>query len=802
MAIKINKIIINGFRGIPKLNLELNEKNLLIIGDNGTGKSSIVYAFEFFFTGDISCLKGVKGISFSRHGHHIKCNKKDMFVDISFKDYDTLRRDSKTIPNPPESLRKFFKGINDRKFILRRSEILDYISSPPADKFRAIGNIIGIGDLDDVELNFKRIFDNFLSDSESKKIQIDSIIKDISRELSISINNKDDILPALNSFLKSKDLPILKTFDTTEKYIENLYKTHLRTDLSTDQSKFLNMIINKTNSIIPIVITLDNYEKREELRNKIIQGNYEINQNLMNLLDESISYLIDNETEICPLCQQPIEYNTLLQEIQTRLDKYHLFSESYSNYRRINRSITNELKNNSDKINNLLCDIESSENYKEIVPLIKERTKGLIEINEKLSDLENTECFISIDKFTKCIKDLNKSLNNLIIISKKSLKDSELTEQEKLIIEVHTLIINIKNRVENLKKVISEYKSLKFSQEISENIYQSFTDVKKRKVQEIFDGLRDTLEKYYESIHLDDPHKNIELNVDSKKRASINLTMESFGKDNIDPRAYSSEGHLDTLGLCIFLAFVRRFNDSCPLIILDDVVTTVDANHREKIADLIIREFSDYQLIITTHDRIWFEQLIGAQKVNHVSTNFLNTIITGWDLENGPKIIDFMPKWERIIKDLNEGDIEGAGGKSRVYLEWFLKEICENNEISVVFKKSKRYTVSELFNPFVNKIKIRLKKVPDENEFKKQLFELFDNITKNSFMINMLAHDNPETMEVSIEEVRRFCNYVRNLHILFLCPECQRFIQFKRELGEIRCVYPKCKNPFIIRILQ
>jgi len=56
MPTKIKKIRIHGFRGIPDLELELDGKNLLLRGENGTGKSSIVDAVEFFFSGKISHL--------------------------------------------------------------------------------------------------------------------------------------------------------------------------------------------------------------------------------------------------------------------------------------------------------------------------------------------------------------------------------------------------------------------------------------------------------------------------------------------------------------------------------------------------------------------------------------------------------------------------------------------------------------------------------------------------------------------------------------------------------------------------
>lgn len=48
--VKIKTISLSGLRGVKgKLELPLNKKSALFYGDNGSGKSSIVDAFEWFY---------------------------------------------------------------------------------------------------------------------------------------------------------------------------------------------------------------------------------------------------------------------------------------------------------------------------------------------------------------------------------------------------------------------------------------------------------------------------------------------------------------------------------------------------------------------------------------------------------------------------------------------------------------------------------------------------------------------------------------------------------------------------------
>ena len=59
MATKIKSISIAGVRGIKdSVSLFLNEKSVLLYGDNGTGKSSISDAIEWFYTDKVSHLSG------------------------------------------------------------------------------------------------------------------------------------------------------------------------------------------------------------------------------------------------------------------------------------------------------------------------------------------------------------------------------------------------------------------------------------------------------------------------------------------------------------------------------------------------------------------------------------------------------------------------------------------------------------------------------------------------------------------------------------------------------------------------
>ncbi len=88
--IKINKIQLNNFRFFideeEHNSFELNGKNMLVYGENGSGKSSLYKAFEFL---------AIKSISFEKFNENINIFKNDdTYLGFEFSNEETLQIDS------------------------------------------------------------------------------------------------------------------------------------------------------------------------------------------------------------------------------------------------------------------------------------------------------------------------------------------------------------------------------------------------------------------------------------------------------------------------------------------------------------------------------------------------------------------------------------------------------------------------------------------------------------------------------------------------------------------------------------
>ena len=795
MAVKIKTINIHAFRGIPDLELQLDGKNLLLRGENGTGKSSIVEAIEFFFTGKISHLEGTRGLSLQRHGPHVNFEPDDVNVELTFNpDSVPINRTFASSPSPPEQFKDYFQITQKGTFILRRSQILTFIMSKPVDRFRAIGSIIGVELLDEIELEMMRVRDDLKAEINSKKEDIEDLINDLSTIIEKDITKVEDVLPALNDMLQEANLPSIESLDVVDKHAEEMLKTVKKAE-SIDHIRVLNEILGETKTTLIVEEVVGELNSLNDKIKHLLQEDIRLELSVADLLESGRKVIEEEKMDICPLCEQKIDRERLLAKIDNRLRTLRNLSEKASEVRTMSVPLINKLNEIVDKFKTISSKIKSFPELAEEKSKIIEKIAFLKEFIPHITSAKDLKNEIPVQVFDQQKNEINGVWSSLSTKCSQLLDAIGLTEDEKKVLGVVRLIEQAKSKTTELSKAQAELTIYQNRFDLAEKIFSTFSETKKAKIQEIYNSIQGNIQGFYSMLHPNEPHKNIELTVALGRRASTELRMESFGREGEDPRALTSEGHLDSLGLCIFLGFVKKFNENCSLIVLDDVVSTVDAKHRENICKLLLEEFRNKQLIITTHDGVWYEQLRASQRAYGMDGDFKNLVITNWNVESGPTIRPYRIRWERIQEKIDSGDKTGAGNEGRQYLEWILEKICEVTQASGPIRSSGRYEVGELLIA----AKKRLEDMIPDDDFKVEVSKAFQDLESTIIMGNLLSHNNILAEEVSIEEVNSFCKSVQKLHDVFLCPNCGHFIGYYRDLKIVRCSNASCKNPIEVK---
>ncbi len=166
------------------------------------------------------------------------------------------------------------------------------------------------------------------------------------------------------------------------------------------------------------------------------------------------------------------------------------------------------------------------------------------------------------------------------------------------------------------------------------------------------------------------------------------------------PQKVFSEGYQDLIALLYFLAVARAAGEQgqAKVLILDDVLQSVDATIRVRVMNLILDEFADWQLLITVHDRLWRAQLLALfQSAGHPVAE---VEIRNWGFTSGPSIT-YGTGQALATADLENALAVGDPAPVCAVSGRLLEHVCDTMSwtlpISVKRRRGDRYTLADLW---------------------------------------------------------------------------------------------------------
>ncbi len=176
------------------------------------------------------------------------------------------------------------------------------------------------------------------------------------------------------------------------------------------------------------------------------------------------------------------------------------------------------------------------------------------------------------------------------------------------------------------------------------------------------------------------------------------------------PQLFLNEARLSALALAIYLAgrkvcAATLQADTPRLIVLDDVLIGLDQSNRLPVIDVLADQFSDWQILLLTHDRVWFEMARAYQR-RHKADRFWNyaRIHSDDDPTKAPVVTratssaatDVLADGRSFLK---LGHVNAAGNYARIAAELGLREFCETKQVLVAYQQLPDKTpASQLLN--------------------------------------------------------------------------------------------------------
>jgi hypothetical protein len=220
----------------------------------------------------------------------------------------------------------------------------------------------------------------------------------------------------------------------------------------------------------------------------------------------------------------------------------------------------------------------------------------------------------------------------------------------------------------------------------------------------LYDNIKDRFVDLYKSLHEED-EKGFNATL-KPVGAALDFEVDFYGRGVYPPHALHSEGHQDSMGLCLYLALAERLTGGLlDLIILDDVVMSIDADHRRKLCHLFVRAFPNRQFLITTHDKTWSTQLKTEGVVQTKSMiEFYN-----WNVDSGPQVNTETEIWDKIRMDLEKKDVSAASAGLRRGSEEYFSIVCDALQAPVKFKLNGRWELGDLLPAAITQYRYLLK---------------------------------------------------------------------------------------------
>lgn len=795
---KIKSIKINGLRGVREpLTLELNKKSILVYGDNGTGKSSLTDSFEWFFYDKIGHLSNEE--IGRRKGRDALRNifipdTEDGFIDLTFDDtkldskksIDSLLRTSSS--NVSDDFNNFIASTYSERLILRYRDLVQFIIAGKTDKLTELQNIIGFSDVQNIrnllKKNGARVARNIKSANYDnlKNVQQSTIIENLGQ----NAYTDEQLFDGANKLIEPLKLEIeiksRKDINTVLKKIE-----------SKEDSELLNQINFYTKvkeSVAQIEGNIDNihnsYGTFHDSFNNLKKDPEKVkNLQLLSLLQEGKLVLTKDvvEDDYCPLCQQEKSKVDLLQELNLRIEVLELLNKEKEKVESNSKDLQGIIKPNINTIEGLLTEkLFEKEDYSKLKETIEEIKNSL-----------NTYLDETKKEFTGNLSDKDKiefDKKGIAVLTARLVKNiKELTESKEANLKFKTytkLFQSAKAYVEYLK--IEKEESVLANQQLTfELLYEDFIKRQEEALNVFLTMFSNDINDYYTTMNPNEKVEDIKLVPLKKDEELVGITIEYsfFNETRTPPIAYLSESHINCLGLSFFLASVKAFNKESKFFVLDDVISSFDRSHRYRFAQLLATKFSDYQVILLTHEKDFFELVSSEVKSKGwVLKNFKWSKEEGTGIERG--IADIK---DRIKKKIVDKNTDGLGNDIRVYTERVMKRVAFELEAKVAYRNNdvnEKRMAPELLDAVQSKLKA-------SNELKAKA-----DIPKVKgmpmFIGNTTSHDND--FQESIEDLEAIWDDVKNLIQNFYCSDCDKFLSLKyydNVEQKIRCGCGKLK---------
>jgi energy-coupling factor transporter ATP-binding protein EcfA2 len=735
------------------LDLDVSKSVVVICGENGTGKSTLVDAIEFVANGtpgslerrDTPVAKYLPALGRPSDSLRVALTARDVEYGACLQgSHPTFIGDD--IGRP-------------KAHVLRRGDILNLVLSRPADRYKALSRFIAVPGVATSEDQLRKAeSDAHKNLDESAKAQADAETKLM--EVWEGEGRPDNDPVSWAETLSQRGTEVLRA--------------------ETDQ---LNATLTALANVMDKLDDLeeakaDHVTKSIEVRNaedavrKNEQCTVGIDAELLDLLETAEKYVSARPSHAyCPVCEQAVNVHKLRERLKQRQAAGQQLRRLTDDAKRAKTSAERSLaeidrcrvaiKAAEEKLDRAVRDAKKSKNLQDL-KLMEPGEAGVQPTPMGANEIDE------IGNRSRSLVSYYSSFKALL----EERRDKARDDAEKYnFSRVH--LETLRTAQQDAARHEKIHSRLKMALNVAESIRKQFIEGQLAEI-----SVR--VCELYGLVHPNEELGKITFALDPspKRRGSLNLTGKFETEEEITPAGYYSDSHLDTLGICVFLALAERtMSEKRPnVLILDDILTSADMPHIDRIISMIHDLTIAFdQILITTHSRFWFESY---RRNRGPIANTQLVELGQWTLEHGIRSnISPLPTEElRDTLSATRMDRQAVASRSGVILEDVLGHLAECYRLRLPCNRMNQHTIADLLSAIPKKLRQRLIAFQPEATSKKTRIDaepILDAIDSLVPIRNWLgAHRNPLGDDVPESTVRALGENALALAAFVTCSSC------------------------------
>lgn len=699
MPMRIHEIEITDVRGIRHVVLSPQGDNLVIWGPNGSGKSAVVDSIEFLLQGRISRLEGTGtgSVSLKRHGPHIDrveagTSKVRAVLSLKGKDdtFEVIRAiGSSELMLSDESKRPDLESVLDvassNQYVLARREILEFITAPPLDRASGVQELLRLNHLEVVRKTLVSAAGTAARRQTAAGSGLTAARRVMASAAGLEAWDHGDLMDAVNAAREVLKADAIETLDPsaitggipppsiTKQDAAAVNVRDLAAGLSADWPGLVRGISEHAEGLLAAAQALC---KDAEALGQLHK------HDLIELGLEQIP-----EDGSCPLCGTSWNEGALSAKLGEELSTLKGLADRRDETVRLLGTTRTATATAWRRLEGLLKPLkELGRDEHEVVKTLVEVLRGYAESLGALAERIDPDGLSSLEvPSTLTDKDWAAVWASLEQAARKM--TPEPTSEQK----AWELLRRLAERASDLQRTTRDADRAQLLASRAATVRDAYVAAKNKVLTDLYNSVRDRFVELYVCLHGADGESAFRAELEQED-AGIRFEVDFFERGLFPPQALHSEGHQDSMGICLYLALAEYINKGViGVTILDDVVMSVDIGHRKRLCRVLKEHFDGTQFIITTHERVWAQQLRGEGVVK--SKNLVQ--FCGWSIDAGPRLND-TDVWGRIGDCLENDDVRGAAAYLRGAMEELCAEVCENLSAKVEYRSTAQYTLGDL----------------------------------------------------------------------------------------------------------